>query len=1193
MKRFFVTALMLSCLCFALLATSYTIDLGLPTLKSNDHYTQVTLEGGHTYAQPGEPALPWLGSKLLLPLGEEAGKITVKLSKPHRYKLDKPIQPADANYPFSIKDIPPPCGPDEVIYASEDAWPRENNNGVNTQFLAGHPINFTAYCPFEYYPAASELVFYQSVSITVESHSSSRAQAALALLKQDAYIRERLSTSVDNIDQLPHYRNRQSGVDYLIIHAAEKTDQWTALKDLYNSRGLVVAMQTVENIQTQVAGADLQEKIRNYIIGVYQNNPLKYVLLAGDTDVIPHRGFYVNMSQSDQIDDDIPADMYYSCLDGNWNTNGNNLWGEPLEADLVPELALGRICYNDDIEIANQITKIMLYKIAPVESEVKTAFFAGEWLWEGPTWGGDYMDQMIGGSSANGYTTVGVPNSWDITTLYDRTYGYADAWNANTVRPILSQGANLVNHLGHSFTNYAIRLSNNQVSDTTITNNGGNHNYSIYFTQGCYAGAFDNRTTNVGEYVADCITEKLTSISTAAVSMIAHSRYGWGVQGSTDGASQRFHRQYIDALFGENINDLGWALADSKIDNIPFTTSNPVMYWVAYETNLIGDPALSVWTDTPQLITAQMPPAWSMPILNYQVITNAPFAILRIMDNGTTLCEAQANETGLININLFQGLPPGNYQLYINAPNCYAFNAPITVEASEMPYVVATNIQVQDDDGLFHTGEEVTLGFTLKNVGTINQANAGTASLHSNSANIQILSEPISFAAIAQGDSLVFEDAFQIKITGNFNDGQTANLTVRTSFDGYNAYSSKMLTLNAPNLKLVSYTISNVNPIINPGETPLINITLENTGSGNAYLPTMVLFCDNPAVNVSHYEVNFPPLNGGEQHTQYAAFYVSIPPDMQEDAIINISYILYAENGDAKDGQIIIHMGFPVYSFESDMMGWTTYSLGDNFINQWHRSNYRNHTPSGTYSMKFGGEGATNYANRSYGALESPEFTLGKNSVLTFYHRMNVEHHASNPQYAWDGGFMQMKHNGGAWTQITPEGGYPYRIYNNPASPLSANTYCWSGVFDWTLVTFDLSDYSGKASFRFVFGSDSAANDEGWYIDDVRLEYEYEVSADYAVASPVLSLKPNYPNPFNPSTTISFYLPQNGEVKLDVFNLKGQRVRRLIDSSLTLGEHSINFDGLDDHGRPVASGIYFYRLQHHGKTITRKMMLMK
>jgi len=109
----------------------------------------------------------------------------------------------------------------------------------------------------------------------------------------------------------------------------------------------------------------------------------------------------------------------------------------------------------------------------------------------------------------------------------------------------------------------------------------------------------------------------------------------------------------------------------------------------------------------------------------------------------------------------------------------------------------------------------------------------------------------------------------------------------------------------------------------------------------------------------------------------------------------------------------------------------------------------------------------------------------------------------------------------------------------------------------------------------------------------VRLVYEYEIDADDPVACPALSLKPNYPNPFNPSTTISFNLPGNGEVKLDVFNLKGQRVRRLIDSSLTLGEHSIIFNGLDDHGRPVASGIYLYRLQHDGKTITRKMMLMK
>ena len=154
-----------------------------------------------------------------------------------------------------------------------------------------------------------------------------------------------------------------------------------------------------------------------------------------------------------------------------------------MEADLAPELAVGRICYNNDIEISNQINKIFLYQLLPVEDQITTAAFAGEWLWDGPTWGGDYMDEMIGGSSAHGYTTVGVPADWDITTLYDRTYGYSDAWGSSEIKPFLSEGANLVNHLGHSNTTYCMRLSNNKVTETGITNNDQTENYSIYITQ--------------------------------------------------------------------------------------------------------------------------------------------------------------------------------------------------------------------------------------------------------------------------------------------------------------------------------------------------------------------------------------------------------------------------------------------------------------------------------------------------------------------------------------------------------------------------------------------------------------------------------------------------------------------------------------------------------------------------------------
>ena len=112
--------------------------------------------------------------------------------------------------------------------------------------------------------------------------------------------------------------------------------------------------------------------------------PIRIILCAmcysGDTDVIPHRGLYVNFSGGNQVDNDIPADMYYSCLDGNWNSNGNSYWGETYEADLAPELDLGRICYNNDEEISNQINKILMYHLAPVESEVKSSLFLGEWL---------------------------------------------------------------------------------------------------------------------------------------------------------------------------------------------------------------------------------------------------------------------------------------------------------------------------------------------------------------------------------------------------------------------------------------------------------------------------------------------------------------------------------------------------------------------------------------------------------------------------------------------------------------------------------------------------------------------------------------------------------------------------------------------------------------------------------------------
>ncbi len=84
------------------------------------------------------------------------------------------------------------------------------------------------------------------------------------------------------------------------------------------------------------------------------------------------------------------------------------------------------------------------------------------------------------------------------------------------------------------------------------------------------------------------------------------------------------------------------------------------------------------------------------------------------------------------------------------------------------------------------------------------------------------------------------------------------------------------------------------------------------------------------------------------------------------------------------------------------------------------------------------------------------------------------------------------------------------------------------------------------------------------------------------------NLSQNYPNPFNPSTVIEFALPQASQVRLEVFNILGQKVRTLIDTRLSAGNHRVEFDGTS-----LTSGIYFYRLSHDGKNLTRKMTLIK
>jgi hypothetical protein len=90
-----------------------------------------------------------------------------------------------------------------------------------------------------------------------------------------------------------------------------------------------------------------------------------------------------------------------------------------------------------------------------------------------------------------------------------------------------------------------------------------------------------------------------------------------------------------------------------------------------------------------------------------------------------------------------------------------------------------------------------------------------------------------------------------------------------------------------------------------------------------------------------------------------------------------------------------------------------------------------------------------------------------------------------------------------------------------------------------------------------------------------------------------LELLQNSPNPFNPNTVIGYYLPERCQVNLEIFDVKGARVKVLVSGSQGEGDHRVDWNGRHDNGADLPSGVYFYRLRAGKTTLSRKMILLR
>ncbi len=1012
-------------------------------VSHDDGFVELKFPECFNMGEEGTPLLPYLGCEILLPQGTEA--VSVKIVDIHYSgtKDNVKIVPAARQFPIS-RPAPPDYKPlpDMKVYGADGPYPENVISNLSTQFLAGYSIAIFNICPVEYHPSGN--AFRYITSIEIEINIGESKENIVIPARQSPLTIKRLEKIVDNPEMVENYsfsETRDDMADILIITRqmfVATFDQYIQYK---TSKGFMVETATTETIYSNYPGADNQEKIRNCIIDYYQNKGIQYVILGGDADaannndnIVPHRGFYVNTGFG-TIDADIPSDLYYGCLDGNWNSNGNNHYGEPGEEDLFAEVYVGRFCIDNYSELNHMISKMIKYSETPVVNDIEKALMIGEQL-DGSTWGGNYKEEIADGCSNYGFTTVGIPDYFNINRLYEMS----GSWSKNDVFSQFSNfGCHLLNHLGHSANNYNMKMYNSDVTTGHFQNNGTNHGLVIGYSQGCYNGAFDNRDTQTG-YGSDCFAEKITTVETAEVATIGNSRYGWYQQNSTNGASQYFDRQFFDAIFSENITQIGAVNSDSKEDNASFITSGPVMRWCAYETNLFGDPSMDIWTAQPGELTVTFPQAIPMGMNSIDVETDAPYARIGLMQDNALIGRAVADENGNATVELFQPVSSDdNIAIAVTAHNKLPFNDVITV-ITDQPYVVFDSYTINDENGnnngIPEYGEEIGIGLGMTNLGNVATENV-VVTLSSGDPYITLPGSGVDFGNFNAGETVFLENAFAASIADNIPDQHEISIGVE-AVSGQTWTSDFNLTVNAPQIKIASFTIDdatgNGNGLPDPGETVTFKFQLVN--EGHAISPGIAMSCNtaNSDLTLANTSASFGPLMEGQSCTMNFVGSVNLSAPYGSIAVLETSVEYgayeYSENFTCKIGVITEDFETGDFSrFNWEFFGTQPWEITSSVVQQ------------GVYSIKSG----TISHNQSSGI--KLQVTVETEDTISFYRK------------------------------ISSEPGYDFLTFYID-NEIKGN---WSGDEAWAKVSFPIS--AGEHTFKWSYHKDpgvSTGEDCAW-----------------------------------------------------------------------------------------------------------------
>lgn len=645
-----------------------------------------------------------------------------------------------------------------------------------------------------------------------------------------------------------------SPVAYVIITTDALAAEFQRLADWKTQSGVPAVVRTLSFIQQNYPfGADDADRMRQFIRDCYTRWGTKWVLIGGDTEIMPYRVIRTTFFGGENI----PCDLYFSSLDGTWNADGDALYGEGYAtvsnpgdaADLMPEVYVGRAPVVTVPDVQRFVNKNFQYTRTPVGDYEHTVHFFAEVLfpadWEPfePTSldGAELVEDVLPYLMAH-------PSVYTLRQLQN----YTDPRWTPGARPesralvidSVNAGYNMTIHIGHGYRSVMSVADANLTNADVLALANGNRLTNLYSTN-CTSNAIDFPA--IGE-------AWLGAANGGAVTNIGSTRFDFPY------SARAFQEEYFKLVYQDSVNAVGEAQAKQKIPFIGSSTSDNINRWTETTMLLLGDPELRQWTGAPRTLTVTHPPTYALGettmTVNVKIgATDLYGARVTVHKPGDDYRSVTTDGAGNAVLEFRPG-STGTFYLTVSAYDSRPVQDTLVVAPGVAAVLadVAPTVNDTDDDGpggrvgngngFFDSGETVDVTVPVTNNGGAAALNAN-GTLSTSDGLVTIVTPTATYGSIAP-TATASGTAYRVSLPFTAADQREIPFTLSLANDGGGHHLQRFrITTRAAEPAHLGHSVSdptgNNNGIADAGETISLALRLRNLGTGHGGTLTAVL----------------------------------------------------------------------------------------------------------------------------------------------------------------------------------------------------------------------------------------------------------------------------------------------------------------------------------------------------------------